>query len=139
LLTDFDLSGGASVDAVLSAFSYMRGRRAPTCRGGAHWDHAFTTITHRGDPMNRATSMASRRDDSWFSFFSYALIWLLLAAAGLLLAWFVAVLEDVTQRGEERRMKPRPTGALVLSQEKQWRDSLSMPLAAASSETPAGR
>jgi hypothetical protein len=89
--------------------------------------------------MNRYASMASRRDDSWFSFFSYALIWLLLAAAGLLLAWFVAVLEDVTQRGEERRMKPRPTGTLVLSKEQQWRDSLSMPLAAVGSETPVGR
>jgi hypothetical protein len=65
--------------------------------------------------MNRHASMTSSRDDSWFSFFSHALIWLLLAAAGLLLAWFVAVLEDVTQRGEERRMKPRPAGALVLS------------------------
>jgi hypothetical protein len=90
-------------------------------------------------PMNRHASMTSSRDDSWFSFFSHALIWLLLAAAGLLLAWFVAVLEDVTQRGEERRMKPRPAGALVFSKEQQWRDSLSMPLAAASSETAVGR
>jgi hypothetical protein len=89
--------------------------------------------------MNRHASMASRRDDSWFSFFSHALIWLLLAAAGLMLAWFVAVLEDVTQRGEERRVKQRPTGALVLTKEQQWRDSLSMPLAAVSSETPMGR
>ncbi len=89
--------------------------------------------------MYRNASMSGRRDDSWFSFFSNALIWLLLVAAGLMLAWFVAVLEDVTQRGEERRVKQRPAGALVLTKEQQWRDSLSMPLAAVSSETPAGR
>jgi hypothetical protein len=95
--------------------------------------------THEEIFMNRNASMASRHDDAWFSFFSHALVWLLLAAAGLVLAWFVAVLEDVTQRGEERRMTPRPTGTLVLSKEQQWRDSLSMPLAAASSEALAGR
>jgi len=89
--------------------------------------------------MNRNAPTAGRRDDSWFSFFSHVLIWLLLAAAGLLLAWFVAVLEDVTQRGEQRRVQQRAVGTIVLTDEQQWRNSLSMPLAAASSETPVGR
>jgi hypothetical protein len=90
-------------------------------------------------PMTRHASMSGRRDDSWFSFFSHALIWLLLAAAGLMLAWFVAVLEDVMQRGEQRRVHQRATGKLVLTNEQQWRGSLSMPIVAASSETTPGR
>ena len=89
--------------------------------------------------MNRNASMSGRRDDSWFGFFSHALIWLLLAAAGLVLAWFVAVLEDVTQRGEQRRVQQRATGKLVLTNEQQWRGSLSMPIVAATDRTPAAR
>jgi len=89
--------------------------------------------------MNRNASMAGRRDDSWFSFFSHALVWLVLMAAGLTLAWFVAVLEDVTQRGEERRVKQRAAGAPVQTDEQQWLGSLSMPLMAVGEETPAGR
>ena len=38
-------------------------------------------------------------------------------AAGLLLMWFVAVLDDVTQRGEQRRLQQRTTGSLILADE----------------------
>jgi hypothetical protein len=67
--------------------------------------------------MNRNASVARPHDDSWIGFFSHALLWLMLSAAGLMLAWFMAVLEDVTQRGEQRRVQQRLTGSLLLSDE----------------------
>jgi hypothetical protein len=78
--------------------------------------------------MNRnAAYLPGNRDDSWFGFFSNALIWLLFAAAGLLLMWFVSVLNDVTQRGEQRRLQQRTTGSLILADEAERR---SRPVAA---------
>lgn len=67
--------------------------------------------------MNRHFSVPRPQADSWFSYFSNALVWLLFAAAGLLLMWFVAVLNDVTQRGEQRRLQQRTTGSLILADE----------------------
>jgi hypothetical protein len=68
--------------------------------------------------MNRMnTYLASRRDDSWQSYFSHLWIWLSAAAAGLLLMWFISVLNDVTERGEQRRMQQRTSGMLLLPDE----------------------
>jgi hypothetical protein len=68
--------------------------------------------------MNRLNAyLASRRDDSWQSYFSHMGIWLAAAAAGLLLMWFVSVLNDITERGEQRRMQQRTSGMLLLPDE----------------------
>lgn len=68
--------------------------------------------------MNRMNAyLATRRDDSWQSYFSHMWIWLSAAAAGLLLMWFVSVLNDITERGEQRRMQQRTSGMLLLPDE----------------------
>lgn len=68
--------------------------------------------------MNRMNAyFATRRDDSWQSYFSHMWIWLSAAAAGLLLMWFVSVLNDITERGEQRRMQQRTSGMLLLPDE----------------------
>lgn len=89
--------------------------------------------------MNRIPPLPAPRDDSWFSFFSNALVWLLFAAAGLLLMWFVAVLDDVTQRGEQRRIQQRTTGSLILADERKDRGGISAAVLTASTEAPALR
>lgn len=82
--------------------------------------------------MNRTASMTSSSNDSWFNVFSNALVWLLFATAGLLLMWFVAVLDDVTQRGEQRRLQQRTTGSLILADEVARRGPLSAAVLTAS-------
>ncbi len=68
--------------------------------------------------MNRMNAyVASRRDDSWQSYFSHMWIWLSAAAAGLLLMWFVSVLNDITERGEQRRLQQRTAGTFLLPDE----------------------
>ncbi|WP_439518654.1 hypothetical protein [Hydrogenophaga sp.] len=67
------------------------------------------------------THLANRRDDSWQSYFSHLWIWLSAAAAGLLLMWFVSVLNDITERGEQRRMQQRTSGTFLLPDELQAR------------------
>lgn len=90
--------------------------------------------------MNRnAAYLSGPRDDSWFNFFSNALIWLLFAAAGLLLMWFVSVLNDVTQRGEQRRLQQRTTGSLILADEAARRGSPAAVVLTASTESSALR
>ncbi|QHE86284.1 hypothetical protein [Hydrogenophaga sp. BPS33] len=61
--------------------------------------------------MNRNAPMASPHDVSWFSFLTHALIWIALVGAGLLLAWFVAVLHDSVERGEQRRLQQQRSAA----------------------------
>ncbi|WP_439587013.1 hypothetical protein [Hydrogenophaga sp.] len=68
--------------------------------------------------MNRMNAyLASRRDDAWQSYFSHMWIWLAAAIAGLLLMWFVSVLNDITDRGEQRRMQQRTSGTFLLPDE----------------------
>lgn len=68
--------------------------------------------------MNRINAyLATRRDDSWQSYFSHMWIWVSAAAAGLLLMWFVSVLNDITERGEQRRLQQRTSGMLLLPDE----------------------
>ena len=52
---------------------------------------------------------------NWTDAWSQALMWVLLAVAGLLLVGFVSVVEDITQRGEARRAQEHlsTTSALV--------------------------
>lgn len=90
--------------------------------------------------MNRqADHTIHRRDDGWLDVFSNALVWLLFAVAGLLLMWFVAVLNDVTQRGEQRRLQQRTTGSLILADEAARRGPLPAAVLTASSETLTAR
>lgn len=89
--------------------------------------------------MNRLSSLPAPRDDSWFTFFSNALVWVLFAAAGLLLMWFVAVLDDVTQRGEQRRIQQRATGSLILADERKEQGGISNAVLTAATEAPALR
>lgn len=86
-----------------------------------------------------ANRMSHHRDDGWFDFFSNAMVWLLFAVAGLLLMWFVAVLDDVMQRGEQRRLQQRTTGSLILADEAARRGQLQAAVLAASNETLAAR
>lgn len=89
--------------------------------------------------MNRLSSLPAPRDDSWFTFISNALVWVLFAAAGLLLMWFVAVLDDVTQRGEQRRIQQRATGSLILADERKERGGINNAVLTAATDTPALR
>ena len=54
---------------------------------------------------------------SWPGTWAHALIWLLLAVAGLLLVGFTALVNDITERGELRRSQQRSTGSLLLPDE----------------------
>jgi hypothetical protein len=51
------------------------------------------------------------------SAWAHALIWVLLAVAGLLLVGFTAVVNDITERGELRRLHQRSSGSLLLPEE----------------------
>ena len=51
------------------------------------------------------------------STWAYALIWLLVTVAALLLVGFTAVVQDTTQRGELRQMHERVSGSLLLPDE----------------------
>ena len=51
------------------------------------------------------------------SIWAHALIWVLLAVAGLLLVGFTAVVDDITQRGELRRVEQRASGSLLVPAE----------------------
>ena len=89
--------------------------------------------------MSSTTHVNPARDDGWFNYFSNAVVWLLFAAAGLLLMWFVAVLDDVTQRGEQRRLQQRTTGSLILADEAARRAPLPAAVLTASTETLTAR
>lgn len=84
--------------------------------------------------MDRTARLSPPRDSGWFNYFSNALVWLLFVAAGLLLMWFVAVLDDVTQRGEQRRLQQRTTGSLILADEAARRGPLPAAVLTASNE-----
>ena len=100
--------------ALLSARSYNAQRLAPTAGSGDHGDHrpspqairkpAMNT-DHRLLPLRRPTQAAGS------GIWAHTLIWVLLVVAALLLAGFTAVVDDITERGELRRMQQRESGA----------------------------
>ena len=67
--------------------------------------------------MNPSAEKARSATPEWMDSASGALVWVLFAAAGLLLMWFIAVLNDITERGEQRRMQQRTTGSFILADE----------------------
>jgi hypothetical protein len=72
--------------------------------------------------MNTDLRLFSRRSSAhtaWSSTWTHVLIWLLLAVAALLLVGFTAVVNDITERGEQRRVQQRLSGALLPSGEMQ--------------------
>lgn len=62
---------------------------------------------HRLSPDSRPKQTA----DS--SVWTHALIWVLLAVAALLLVGFTAVVNDITERGELRRVQQRASGSFL--------------------------
>lgn len=85
--------------------------------------------------MNSTTHLSPPRDSGWSSYFSNVLVWVLFATAGFLLMWFVSVLNDVTQRGEQRRLQQRTTGSLILADEAARRAPQPVAALTVSSET----
>ena len=85
--------------------------------------------------MNSTTHLSPSRDSGWSSYFSNVLVWVLFATAGFLLMWFVSVLNDVTQRGEQRRLQQRTTGSLILADEAARRAPQPVAALTVSSET----
>jgi hypothetical protein len=84
--------------------------------------------------MNRMIDrLGTRRDDSWQSYFSHMWIWVSAAAAGLLLMWFISVLNDITERGEQRRMHQRTSGTFLLPDELRSRGTAAAHLVTTSS------
>jgi lysophospholipase L1-like esterase len=68
------------------------------------------TMKNDSHPGSRHISNQPVSGNTW----SHALIWLLLALAALLLVGFTAVVNDITERGELRRVQQRSSGSLVL-------------------------
>lgn len=89
--------------------------------------------------MNRLSAhLASRRnDDSWQSYLSNMWVWLSAAVAGLLLMWFVSVLNDITERGEQRRLQQRTSGTLLLPDEIRARSGRAMEMMSVSTNSAA--
>lgn len=67
--------------------------------------------------MGRSFQPARPRGGTWGDFFAFLSLWLAFAGAALLLSWFVSVLNDVMQRGEQRRVQRLSNGALVVADE----------------------
>lgn len=60
---------------------------------------------HRPPPRRHSTHASGA--GAW----AHALVWVLLVVAGLLLVGFTAVVHDITQRGELRRVQQRESGS----------------------------
>lgn len=74
--------------------------------------------------MNRSAHTArfaeSKNDELLYN----VLVWVLFGLSCVMLAWFVNVINDFTERGEQRRIQQRTTGSLVLADEQPQRASL---------------
>jgi hypothetical protein len=64
-------------------------------------------------PSHNEPRNARHTDTPWFAGWAHALIWVLLAVAALLLVGFTAVVSDITERGELRRLHQRSSGLLL--------------------------
>ena len=67
--------------------------------------------------MSPSADPAQRREDKLIDLLPHVLIAVLLAVAAMLLVSFMAVLDDMNQRGEMRRLQQRTTGSLLLTDE----------------------
>ncbi len=62
---------------------------------------------------NRLLPDSRRKRAADRSVWTHALIWVLLAIAALLLGGFTAVVNDITERGELRRVQQRAAGSFL--------------------------
>ena len=65
--------------------------------------------------MTTKPSKTGHRGGEWSDFFSFLWMWAAFASGALILSWFVSVVNDVTQRGEQRKLQQRPDRTLVLA------------------------
>jgi hypothetical protein len=86
--------------------------------------------------MNPSAQKARSATPEWMDSAPGALVWVLFAAAGLLLMWFIAVLNDITERGEQRRLQQRTTGSFILADEKRAQPAMGAAVLTASTEVP---
>ncbi len=70
--------------------------------------------------MNTDHRLRSRRDPTLAAgknIWAHVLIWVLVTVAAVLLVGFTALMDDITQRGELRRLQQRVSGSLMLPDE----------------------
>ncbi len=67
--------------------------------------------------MSRTANRVQSREDFLIHILPHVLIAMMLAVAALLLAGFLSLLDDMNQRGEQRRLQQRTTGSLLLADE----------------------
>lgn len=67
--------------------------------------------------MSHNPNRAQRREDALIDLLPHLLIAVLLAVAALLLMTFMSLLDDMNERGEQRRLQQRTTGSLLLIDE----------------------
>lgn len=67
--------------------------------------------------MNHNPSRAQRREDALIDLLPHVLIAAMLGVAALLLVAFMSLLDDMNERGEQRRLQQRTTGSLLLVDE----------------------
>ncbi|WP_066270111.1 hypothetical protein [Hydrogenophaga palleronii] len=72
--------------------------------------------------MKRTAHATRRVESKRDELLSSALIWVLFGLSCLVLAWFVSVVNEFTERGEQRRIQQRTTGSLVLADEQAQRN-----------------
>lgn len=92
--------------------------------------------------MSTQKRLMSRRtltQAAWSSTWTHALIWLLLTTAALLLAGFTAVADDITQRGEQRRLHQSVSGSFLLPDEQRTPGEAVMRLLSVTGEKVARR
>lgn len=86
-------------------------------------------------PLTRNGTAHASQAPAW----THALGWILLVVAGLLLVGFTAVVDDITQRGELRRVHQRVSGALMLPDEMPTQGIDTMRLLSLTSDKLVGR
>jgi hypothetical protein len=79
--------------------------------------HPRSTVNPSQPTSLFANTGSAEAKNAGFSIWAQALIWLLLVVAGLLLVGFTAVVNDITERGELRRLQQRSSGSLLLPKE----------------------
>jgi hypothetical protein len=104
--------------ARLSARSYSAQCLAPTANVVVHREHGFNPQTTQESTMNTDNSLLPHsrpKQPAESSVWTHALIWALLVVAALLLVGFTAVVNDITERGELRRVQQSASGSLLSS------------------------
>ena len=67
--------------------------------------------------MSRPANRVESREDFLIRILPHVLIAMMLAVAVMLFAGFLSLLDDMNERGEQRRLQQRTTGSLLLVDE----------------------